>query len=320
MNQPHFSILLPTRNRPALAQRAIESVIGQAFTNWELIVSDNGDAPEHVAARFVDSRIVKLAPPARLRMWENWQHALDSARGKYVLVITDKCVLAPRALENLYTEYPRFDLCTWRIRRPARLGRKLTTGRIASRDYNELAVWRQFERYDIDTDVFPHGANMAWRRELWPAEAPELFTAANPDYLGGARLLARSKVLRHVDFPVTVIPRDAGVENSVGAAWQLGERTPAVLEFAKDIGRTQAMDTPCTEVLVMDFMRWNLWPAGMLWDSRKVYWRWIIDRLAARRALSPEQRAFARRWWAPGMLAAALRVAARAVAKRLAWD
>lgn len=174
------------------------------------------------------------------------------------------------------------------IKRPATWPARLSVGKLASRDYNELAVWRQFERYDLATDVFPHGANMCWRRDLWPADYLPIFTAANPDYLGGARLLACSKLLRHVDFPVTIIPRDSGVENSVGAAWQLGDKTPAVLEYAADICRPACAE-PCVRVLHEDLARWGLWPNCIKLDQDKAYWRWVIDRVIARRVLSPEQ-------------------------------
>lgn len=42
MYNPLFSIVIPTYNRIALFPRAIQSVIAQTYTNWELIIIDDG--------------------------------------------------------------------------------------------------------------------------------------------------------------------------------------------------------------------------------------------------------------------------------------
>lgn len=295
--EPFFSVLLPTRNRPALAARAIRSVLDQSFTDWELIVAENSDEERWIEGRelFVDRRVSYLGTFGRdrLTMWDNWQRALEAARGRYVLVLTDKCLLAPRALELLHNEYPRFGLATWRIRRPARADVRLKVARrLVSKDYGARDVWRQFWRFGDKTDVFPHGANMCWARGLWTFGAP-LFTAANPDYLGGARLLVHAKVVRHVDFPVTVIPRDVGVEASVGAAWQMGVETAAVREYRKDAGLTKR-DSPCFGEVVVDFMDHGFVKPGDFVLSPQHYWRWVFERLAARRSLSAAQRLWLR--------------------------
>ncbi len=42
MNFPLVSVIIPTYNRESIVSRAIESVIGQSYPNWELIVVDDG--------------------------------------------------------------------------------------------------------------------------------------------------------------------------------------------------------------------------------------------------------------------------------------
>ena len=42
MQPPFFSIVLPTYNRSKFIGKAIESVIGQSFTNFELLIIDDG--------------------------------------------------------------------------------------------------------------------------------------------------------------------------------------------------------------------------------------------------------------------------------------
>ena len=45
-SSPEISVILPTFNRAALLEQAIESVIAQTFTDWELIVVDDGSVDE----------------------------------------------------------------------------------------------------------------------------------------------------------------------------------------------------------------------------------------------------------------------------------
>ena len=54
-----FSIIIPTYNRAFFLPKAIESVLSQTFTDWELIVVDDGstDNTRDIVAQYTDSRI-----------------------------------------------------------------------------------------------------------------------------------------------------------------------------------------------------------------------------------------------------------------------
>lgn len=47
---PQFSVVLATRDRPALFKEALDSVIGQSFADFEIIVVNDGSSPELLAA------------------------------------------------------------------------------------------------------------------------------------------------------------------------------------------------------------------------------------------------------------------------------
>lgn len=57
-----FSIILPTFNRAKFIPRAIESVLGQTYSNWELIIVDDGstDNTKEIVERYSDPRIIYI--------------------------------------------------------------------------------------------------------------------------------------------------------------------------------------------------------------------------------------------------------------------
>lgn len=59
MEQPFFSIIIPTYNRASMLVRAIESVLAQRFSDWELIIIDDGsiDETKEEVIKFTDHRI-----------------------------------------------------------------------------------------------------------------------------------------------------------------------------------------------------------------------------------------------------------------------
>ncbi|MDP3580287.1 MAG: glycosyltransferase, partial [Ignavibacteria bacterium] len=44
--KPVVSIILPTFNREGLLPRAVNSVLNQTFTDWELLIIDDGSSDE----------------------------------------------------------------------------------------------------------------------------------------------------------------------------------------------------------------------------------------------------------------------------------
>lgn len=65
INSPIVSIMLPTFNRANYLERSIKSILNQTFTNFELIIIDDGstDNTDEILSRFDDDRIKIIKEP-----------------------------------------------------------------------------------------------------------------------------------------------------------------------------------------------------------------------------------------------------------------
>ena len=84
---------MPTLNRAAYLTEAIESLLAQSCTDWQLLIADdasNDDTPE-VAEGYArrDSRIRYVRRTARLGLIANWNHGFGATSGRYFAVLHD---------------------------------------------------------------------------------------------------------------------------------------------------------------------------------------------------------------------------------------
>ena len=105
MNQsrPAFSILLPTYNRGYILPLAIRSVLGQTFSDFELIISNGGstDNTDEVVRGFTDTRIRYFNSYKKLSMAENYELTLNSAEGEYIIFFSDDDAFVPTLLQKV---------------------------------------------------------------------------------------------------------------------------------------------------------------------------------------------------------------------------
>jgi hypothetical protein len=104
---PRLSILLPTRNRPAMAVVAVRCALDAAGVDDEVVVADNGDAP--LALDRDDHRLRVLRADRVHAMPDNWERVIRDARGENILVISDKHRLVPGSIECLFSARDRPD-------------------------------------------------------------------------------------------------------------------------------------------------------------------------------------------------------------------
>jgi glycosyltransferase involved in cell wall biosynthesis len=102
MSTPLVSVVIPTHNRPELLTRALESVYAQTFTDFEVIVVDDGDAP-----RVHDVLGKYLARPNFVYLETNKNQGgsatrnvgIKHAQGEYVAFLDDDDEWIPKKLE-----------------------------------------------------------------------------------------------------------------------------------------------------------------------------------------------------------------------------
>lgn len=104
MGRVTVSVLMLTYNREGLVSRAIESILGQTFPDFEFIIVDNGSTDksgaiaEEYAAR--DSRI-RVIHRERGNIGAGRNTALDAAQGRYLTFLDDDDWTEPDFLEFL---------------------------------------------------------------------------------------------------------------------------------------------------------------------------------------------------------------------------
>jgi glycosyltransferase involved in cell wall biosynthesis len=85
-HRPLVSVIMPTYNHGRFVGEALDSVLAQTYTNWELIVVNNysTDNTEEVLSRYTDPRIrsEKFRNDGIIARARN--HALAAARGEYL--------------------------------------------------------------------------------------------------------------------------------------------------------------------------------------------------------------------------------------------
>lgn len=106
-------VVIPTRNRAAIAMNAIRSVLDQAVDDVQVMVSDNSTSErdrEELASfcsTLSDPRLRYLRPPESLSMSAHWEWAIEQALPLYdtshFIYLTDRMMFKRGALKEILT-------------------------------------------------------------------------------------------------------------------------------------------------------------------------------------------------------------------------
>src|SRR4051812_16245950 len=104
MTAPFFSVVIPVFNRAGALRQAIESVRGQTFQDFEIVVVDDGstDNPRAVVDSFADSRI-RYFCQANAGGGAARNRGIDEAHGEFIAFLDSDDVFLPHHLASMHS-------------------------------------------------------------------------------------------------------------------------------------------------------------------------------------------------------------------------
>ena len=99
---PQISICIPTYNGEKFIARTIQSVLDQTFSNFEIIVSDDGsnDKTLEIVRSFNDPRIVRVDSLSKVGAEANWNNSVANARADLVKLVCQDDLLYAQCLQT----------------------------------------------------------------------------------------------------------------------------------------------------------------------------------------------------------------------------
>lgn len=259
------AVVIPTRNRPDLAMRAIRSVLGQEGARAWVLVSDNSTSEEALAAleRFCaelkDERLHYVRPPEPLPMTDHWSWALRQAlalfpEASHFTYVSDRIVLKPSAVRELARIAARHPSAVTSFLIDAVVDDKLPitvrqnewTGRLLRVSSSRCL---QLSAESVLHESLPRLLNCIVPRGLF-AEVEgrfgSVFSSISPDFNFCYRLLT---IIDSVIFYDRALSVHYALRRSNGASTSRGELTPDHADFLKNLGRMkQNYAAPIPEV------------------------------------------------------------------------
>ncbi len=101
-NTPKVSVIVPTVNRPKMLKNAVQSILGQTFQDFEIIVvNDAGENVGSIIQSFNDRRIQYISHLQNKGLAATRNTGIRNAKGKYIAYLDDDDVFLPNHLETL---------------------------------------------------------------------------------------------------------------------------------------------------------------------------------------------------------------------------
>ncbi len=104
-DNPLISIIMPTFNYSSYIGEAIDSVLKQTYSNWELIIVNDGstDDTEKIVKKYLkkDKRIRYYKNEKNIGVAKSRQKGLDNSKGKFIGHLDSDDLLYPTAIDDL---------------------------------------------------------------------------------------------------------------------------------------------------------------------------------------------------------------------------
>lgn len=111
-----ISVNMPVYNAEKYLGRAIESILSQTYTHFELIIVNDGstDNSKNIILSYSDPRIKYFENPANLNIVKTRNRCLAESSGEYIAVLDSDDVAKPKRLEeqiSFLEENPEYGMC-----------------------------------------------------------------------------------------------------------------------------------------------------------------------------------------------------------------
>jgi glycosyltransferase involved in cell wall biosynthesis len=202
MSISRLSIVIATFNAAPTLKRCLQTIIGQTFRDWELIIADGGstDATLNILGRY-ESHISHWHSGPDVGIYDAWNQALAHACGEYVCFLgADDAWHEPSTLERVFRSVgdEQYDLVTGRG--------VLVDGN--GRAYHEFGSAWDYKKVMRRMTICHPGA--LHRRDLFQRLGTfDTSYRISADYAFLLRLPADSRVL-HLDIPIADVA-DGGI-------------------------------------------------------------------------------------------------------------
>lgn len=184
--QPTISVLMPVYNCALYLVEAVESILNQTFTDFELIILDDcsSDNSAEIAKSFTDKRIIYHCNDTNLGLANNLNVGLRRANGKYIARMDGDDISLPDRFQtqiDFLESHPDIDLCScglqmfgtentiW-VRESDPEAVKITM-MFYSPVLHASSVWRKdsFEKHQLyyEQDTFPAEDYDLWSRAIF---------------------------------------------------------------------------------------------------------------------------------------------------------
>jgi len=292
---PAVSILLPTFNRAAFIPQALASIRSQTWTDWELVVVDDGSTDD--SAELIEACRREMAQPVQLIRQQNQgayaarNRAVDAASGRFVAFFDSDDIWLPeylstcvKALESngdvdwVYVSCRIVDLASQRVVSPDTFindGAPRPFRRLKTQERGSLRV---IDDPDAVSCALRHGfysglQNSVMRASVFaPARFRTPYRNEAEDQLFVIRALKRGVRFGYID--AVLVQYHVHDANSSGAAThQTTERQRRLLELVirglEDLRHEVALDRRERRVLSRRLQREYFWHLGysVLWTS-----------------------------------------------------
>ena len=149
-NIPFFSIIIPSYNRAQVLPLAIKSVLDQSYSNWELIVIDDGsdDKTREVVGSFQDDRIKYFYQENQERSAAK-NYGIQKASGEFICILDSDDYLLPNHLATLEGPCINYDF-------------------ISTLSYSEVDGKRSTHKFFTNDN---NAISQIWQREFFPCNS-----------------------------------------------------------------------------------------------------------------------------------------------------